>query len=195
MSALSTFEIGQPALALPASSWNFAASMPGTFAFSTRCDLVTVQPLPSTFSSETVAVASRLSGVKPAVVNWPERAIAKQPEWAAAMSSSGFVPGALSKRMLNEYGVFLRAPPGAVSVPLPSLMVPFQTAVAVRLNMRKTTGTGGTERCKRNAGAIGSSRDLDWPKFDYGSQSLTRCRRRPIAEPRRGGDTEASRVE
>ena len=39
------------------------------------------------------------------------------------------------------------------------------------------------------------SRGLDWPKFDYGSQSPTRRRRRPSAEARRGGDTEASRVE
>jgi uncharacterized protein YndB with AHSA1/START domain/ketosteroid isomerase-like protein len=53
---------------------------------------------------------------------------------------------------------------------------------------------GGTFRMSfTNIGT--GSRGLDWPKFDYGSQSLSRRRRRPIAEARRGGDTESRRVE
>src|SRR5688572_21172425 len=72
------------------------------------------------------------SAVKPA---WPrmfERAMLKQPAWAAAMSSSGFVCGSFSNRDLNVYGVFFRTPLGPESVPLPSFREPFQTADAVR---------------------------------------------------------------
>src|SRR4051812_30477029 len=61
-----------------------------------------------------------------------EKAIAKQPACAAAISSSGFVPAPDSKREPKEYSVFFSAPPGAVSEPLPALSEPVQTADAVR---------------------------------------------------------------
>jgi hypothetical protein len=40
ISALSSLETGQPALALAASVWKVAGSAPGTLAFSVRCDAV-----------------------------------------------------------------------------------------------------------------------------------------------------------
>jgi len=40
---------------------------------------------------------------------------------AAAINSSGFVPGALSNRVLNEYGVFESTPLSVNIVPFPSL--------------------------------------------------------------------------
>jgi hypothetical protein len=43
-------------------------------------------------------------GGKPAAESAAESAIEKQPACAAAMSSSGFVPGPLSKREANENG-------------------------------------------------------------------------------------------
>jgi hypothetical protein len=51
---------------------------------------------------------------------------------AAAISSSGFVPGAFSNRMVKEYGVLLSTPPGAEIDPFPSLSPPFHTALALR---------------------------------------------------------------
>src|SRR3954471_18625236 len=124
--------MGQPAFALPASSSNLAASIPGIFAFSTRCDAVTVHPAGGTLSRLTSAVTSMRSGVKPASPSVAESAIAKQPECAAAISSSGFVPAPDSKREPKEYSVFLSAPPGAVIAPLPVLSEPCQTAEAER---------------------------------------------------------------
>src|SRR6478752_4887538 len=139
--------MGQPAFALPANSANFAASMPGIFAFKTRCDLVTVQPAGGTLSRLTSAVTSSRSGVKPASPSVADSAIAKQPAWAAAISSSGFVPAPDSKREPKEYSVFLSAPPGAVREPLPALSEPFQTAEAVRF-----IGRGGLAFTKASTG-------------------------------------------
>jgi hypothetical protein len=56
----------------------------------------------------------------------------KQPAWAAAISSSGFVPGCDSKRVAKEYGVLFKTPLGEVSVPLPSFRPPLQCALALR---------------------------------------------------------------
>src|SRR5436190_17447396 len=50
---------------------------------------------------------------------------------AAAMSSSGFVPGPFSKRVVNEYCVSLSTPLAVEIVPLPCLRSPCQTADAV----------------------------------------------------------------
>src|SRR5882757_873656 len=83
-------------------------------------------------SSVTVAVVPMLSGVKPPLPSSLERAIEKQPAWAAAISSSGLVPLPSSKRVLNEYWVFSRTPLSDEIVPLPSLSPPFQTADALR---------------------------------------------------------------
>ena len=57
---------------------------------------------PSTGSRWSVASVSTLSGVTPALPSSAERAIEKQPAWAAAISSSGFVPSPSSKRDWNE---------------------------------------------------------------------------------------------
>src|SRR5947207_7330229 len=86
----------------------------------------------SSFSSVTVAVVSRAWAVMPAAPSCPERAMVKHPAWAAAISSSGLVPGWDSKRVLNEYGVLLRTPLAEVSVPLPSFKPPLQWALAFR---------------------------------------------------------------
>src|ERR1035438_10197754 len=56
----------------------------------------------------------------------------KQPAWAAAMSSSGLVPMPFSKRVLNEYWLFLRTPLGVETVPFPSFNPPVQWALPVR---------------------------------------------------------------
>ena len=50
----------------------------------------------------TVEVTLMLSGVKFMVLSCAERAMAKQPAWAAPMSSSGFVPLPFSKRVRKE---------------------------------------------------------------------------------------------
>src|SRR5688500_17947370 len=59
----------------------------------------------------------------------------KQPACAAAINSSGFVPGPFSNRDVNEYAVLFRTPPGADNVPFPCFRSPFQTADAVRFIM------------------------------------------------------------
>src|SRR5262245_36971655 len=59
--------------------------------------------------------------------------MAKHAAWAAAISSSGLVPGVFSKRVSNVYGTFFSAPLGAFRVPVPLLRSPFQTAVALRI--------------------------------------------------------------
>src|SRR5690606_37283935 len=56
----------------------------------------------------------------------------KQPAWAAAISSSGLVPGPSSKRVLKPYWVSDKAPLWVEIFPLPSFKLPFQTADAVR---------------------------------------------------------------
>src|SRR5580704_13948013 len=93
--ALSRREMGQPAFAPLAMAVNLAWSMPGIFAVMSRCDSVTEKPA-SVLSSVTVAVAWIDVGVKPALPSSAENAMAKQPECAAAMSSSGLVPGPFS---------------------------------------------------------------------------------------------------
>jgi hypothetical protein len=48
---LKSFDTGHPALAIPASSWNFALSAPGILALNARCTEVMEKPSP-TFSSD-----------------------------------------------------------------------------------------------------------------------------------------------
>ena len=55
-----------------------------------------------TFSRVTSAVVEMRSGLNPALPSPFESAMEKQPAWAAPISSSGFVPGAPSNRVLNE---------------------------------------------------------------------------------------------
>jgi hypothetical protein len=56
----------------------------------------------------------------------------KQAACAAAINSSGLVPGVFSKRVAKEYGVLDSTPLVADTVPLPSLSPPFHTALALR---------------------------------------------------------------
>src|SRR5579872_4024689 len=86
----------------------------------------------SSFSIVSVAVVSMLDAVRFAAPNCPERAIEKQPACAAAINSSGFVPGVFSNRVLKEYGVLLNTPLDDDTAPFPSLSPPFQTALALR---------------------------------------------------------------
>src|SRR5689334_19673728 len=55
----------------------------------------------------------------------------KHPACAAAINSSGFVPGLFSNRVVNEYGVPFNTPLAVETVPLPCLRSPCQTADAV----------------------------------------------------------------
>src|SRR5690348_13028350 len=86
----------------------------------------------SSFSIFRFAVVLMLSGVRFAPPSWADSAIEKQEAWAAAISSSGLVPGAFSNRVVNEYGTWENTPLGAENSPLPSLRPPFQTALALR---------------------------------------------------------------
>src|SRR5690242_11047895 len=123
--------MGHPSLATLAMPSTCTLFAPGIFAVTSRCDAVTVQPA-LVLSSETVAVAEMETGEMPALPNSAENAIAKQPAWAAAISSSGFAPTPFSKRVPNEYCVSRRTPLSVERLPLPSFNPPCQTAVALR---------------------------------------------------------------
>src|SRR5262249_3778130 len=84
----------------------------------------------SSFSMVSVMLVLMLSGVRLAPPNCAESAIEKHAACAAAINSSGFVPGGFSNRVVNEYGVFGRRPPGGEMLPVPSLSPPFHTALA-----------------------------------------------------------------
>src|ERR1700692_598306 len=92
---------------------------------------VIVQP-DSCFSIVRVTFVLMLSGFRFAPPNCAESAIEKQAACAAAINSSGFVPGPFSNREVNEYCVSFSTPPGAEIDPFPSLSPPFQTALAFR---------------------------------------------------------------
>src|SRR6266536_1004587 len=128
---LSRREMGHPAFAEFAAASNLALSPPGMRAFTSRWIAVIVQ-LASSRSMVRFALVRIDSGVIPAFPNSADSAIEKQPACAAATSSSGFVPRAFSKRVLNEYGACERTPLSVETVPLPSLRLPCQTADAVR---------------------------------------------------------------
>src|SRR5687767_12103450 len=94
---------GQVVLASSAHSLNFSSLIPGMLAFSTRWELLIT---PS--SRLTVEVTSRESGVKPAPPRIKLNFMAKQPECAAAINSSGLVPTPSSNRDLYEYCVLFK---------------------------------------------------------------------------------------
>src|SRR4029077_473215 len=108
-----------------------ASSALGTRALTSRWTAVIAHPA-SSFSIFKFAVVLILSGVRLAAPNCAESAIEKQAACAAAINSSGLVPGASSKRVLNEYGTCEKTPLGAENSPLPSLSPPFHTALALR---------------------------------------------------------------
>ena len=74
---LSSFDTGQPALAMPASSSNFALSAPGIFAVRVRCTEVMAKPSPC-FSSVTSALVSICSAVSLASPRISDSAMVKQ---------------------------------------------------------------------------------------------------------------------
>src|SRR5207237_2168531 len=93
-------------------------SAPETFAETSRWIDLTDHPL-SVLSKSKVAFVSIDSGWYPA---WPsslERAIEKQAAWAAATSSSGFVPGSSPNRIAKLYATPFTAPLAVDTVPLP----------------------------------------------------------------------------
>jgi hypothetical protein len=90
-----------------------------------------VQPA-SSLSIVSVADVLMLSGVSFTSPSCAESAMEKHAACAAAINSSGFVPGVFSNRVVNEYGVFDRTPLVDETVPFPSFSPPFQTALAFR---------------------------------------------------------------
>src|SRR6185437_7707654 len=130
--ALKSFDTGQFFSASPASRAKDSASILGTFARSVRADLLILKPCPSGSSVTAASVASSV-GENPAPSSWKASAMVKHPACAAAISSSGFVPFSLSKRVLNEYGVAARTPESLDSSPLPVRPAPRQSALALRI--------------------------------------------------------------
>src|SRR5262245_56926133 len=92
---------------------------------------VTVKPA-SVFSRVAVAVVSMRSALRLASPSRADSAMEKQLACAVAISSSGLVPGALSKRCAKLYGVSRSTPLSVESVPLPSFRPPCQTAEPLR---------------------------------------------------------------
>src|ERR1700736_2240949 len=86
----------------------------------------------SSFSIVRVAAVSILDAVRLAFPSCAESAIEKQAACAAAINSSGLVPGVFSKRVEKEYGVLASTPLAEDTEPLPSLSPPFQIALALR---------------------------------------------------------------
>src|SRR5215831_13714859 len=99
--AFRTFDTGQPFSAASAYFWKVAASAPGTRPTTSRWLAVMVQP-ESSFSRLSVTLVLMLSGGNFAPSSCADRAMEKQAACAAAISSSGLVPGAFSNRVVNE---------------------------------------------------------------------------------------------
>src|SRR5712671_3281174 len=131
ISALKSFDTGQPVSAAFTAASNFALSAPGTRATRSRWLLVIAKPSGS-LSSVMVAVVSSLLAVMPALPSCAESAIVKQPACAAARSSSGLVPTPFSNLVLNEYCVCFSTPLSVEIEPFPSFKPPCQTADALR---------------------------------------------------------------
>src|SRR6266704_5474545 len=115
--------------------------MPGIRARVVKCAAVTVQ-LSFTRSNVNAASVSIASAVKPLLFSMNDSAIVKQPACAAAINSSGFVPLPSPNRAANENGVSLSVPLWTDSVPLPSLTVPCQRALALRCIVCLRDGMG-----------------------------------------------------
>src|SRR6202041_1216318 len=129
--AFSTFDTGQPFSAASAHFWNVGASAPGTLPTTSRWFDVIVHPA-SCFSIVNVTLVLILSGFRFATPSCTDNAIEKHAACAAAINSSGFVPGPFSNRDVNEYCESFSTPPGAEIVPFPSFNPPFHTALALR---------------------------------------------------------------
>src|SRR6266852_4139813 len=113
-----------------------------------------VQP-ESSFSIVRVAVVLLRCGVRLAPHSCAESAIEKQAACAAAMSSSGLVPGLFSKRVVNEYGVLDSTPLVAETAPVPSLSPPFHTALALRcIRLSSIYEIGSLQHCRWRRGSV-----------------------------------------
>ena len=128
---LSAREIGQLSFAPSAACLNFSASAPGTSPRTSSADDTTVQLSP-TLSNVTFALTSSRFGGVPARASPAESAIEKHEACAAARSSSGLdLPLGASVRALHDTGASLKSPlDPAVTIPLPLMRSPFQTARA-----------------------------------------------------------------
>src|ERR1035438_5487492 len=151
MSALSTRDTGQLALAPAATSANFSGDIPGTMPVVLRWSAVIVQLVCGWFSNVRAAVVVRLSATNPAASKAAESAMVKHPAWAAAMSSSGLVPEPAAKRELKEYGVCLRTALSVDRVPLPFLRLPCQIADAFRFMGDQPRGVSPGSQGRRRA--------------------------------------------
>src|SRR5512147_1809131 len=80
-----------------------------------------------------VALVLIAIGVNPSRPKFAESAMLKHAASAAAINSSGFAPGAFSKRVENVILVSFNAPLVVDVVPTPLLKSPFHVAVAVRI--------------------------------------------------------------
>src|SRR5258708_28844790 len=131
ISALKSFDTGQPVSAAFTAASNLGLSAPGSRATRSRWFLVMAKPSGS-LSSEIVAVVSSRLAVMPALPSCAESAIVKHPACAAARSSSGLVPTPFSNLVLKEYCVCFRTPLSVEIEPFPSFRPPCQTADALR---------------------------------------------------------------
>src|SRR5215475_9272055 len=124
---------------------------------------VIVQP-ESSFSIVSVTFVEMLSGVRFPLPNWADKAMEKHPACAAAINSSGFVPGAFSNLVVNEYEELFNTPPGADIVPLPSFNPPFQTALALRcMTFSFENQIKSPRHCRRNQFSPSQARGTaDW---------------------------------
>src|SRR5207302_9497689 len=96
----------------------------------------------SVVSKSKVAFVSTTAGRYPA---WPrsfERAIEKQAAWAAATSSSGFVPGSSPHRIAKLYATPFTAPLAVDTVLLSSFSPPRHCALARRCIEIPAAGIG-----------------------------------------------------
>src|SRR6185369_13086636 len=134
LAAASRREMGHVFFAFSAAAWNAALSAFGMSAVTSSLIAVTVMPA-SVFSIVAVAVVSMRSALRLASPSTAESAMEKQLACAAAISSSGLVPGALSNRCAKLYGVSRSTPLSVERVPLPSFRPPCQTADPLRCMM------------------------------------------------------------
>src|SRR6202048_4422648 len=123
ISALKSFETGQPVSAALTAASNLALSAPGMFATRSRWLLVMEKPSP-TLASVMVAVVSSFCAVMPALPSCADSAMVKHPACAAAHNYSGFVPTPFSKRVLKEYWACFNTPLSVDMDPLPDFKSP-----------------------------------------------------------------------
>src|SRR2546425_5033882 len=123
---------------------------------------------------QAASVWTRVAGL-PAFSRPAERAMLRQAACAAAISSSGFVPGFPSKRVAKLYGP-LKAPLPALKVPFPSLSFPSHTALALLVGI-------GHSRLVRSPGNLAGPAG---PRYAFGTKEDRWPRRGEPGAPRHG---------